>query len=299
MAHPKAWTDEDHKLLVSVANTGISMEQIRQQYFPHRTYNSINGRLSLYKIKNEYKSRKYSQNNKFWSTPNENNSYWAGVMMADGHIEKTKGHSKALAWSISAKDENLMLKFREDSESDAKIDSWTTISEKTGIESRSIRMRVHCQDWIKDLENNFKIINNKGYRTDLPDIKEELIWCFIRGYIDGDGYISYCKIGSKSNPNKKCLRIGIASESKIILEKIMNLVDSKFFARKKQKRGIIKCKGEKTSVLRISGQKAVQMFLFMSRLNVPCLDRKWKNPKILELVREEINNNPDAYKNFL
>jgi len=295
------WTKEDHELLISVAGKGLSIEQIRQKYFPNRSYCALNSRLYVYGIENNYYHRKYSQDDNFWSVPNELNCYWAGVMAADGHIAKDKRYgTKSFQWNISAKDRNLMQRFLLDTKSNDIIESKFKKSKITGVVAEMIRVRINSLKWVEDLENNFKIINNKHMRTDIPDLNENLVWCFIRGYIDGDGHITHYKSPSRKEKNRRCLRIGIGSCSVVILEKIMALVDSKFSSyQKKRTRKLFQFKDKKMKTLYVSGQRAVQMFLFMSKLNAHCLDRKWKNPEILALVRERVAERPEAYKDFL
>jgi LAGLIDADG-like domain len=297
MATNIPWTEEDHVLLLSVINKGKSLEQIRKEYFPHRTYTAIQSRLFVFGFKNNYYHRKYNQDEFFWSEPNEANSYWAGVMAADGHISLDSRYgTKAFQWIISTKDESWMDLFMKTVGTNVPKKYIETTLESGNI-SRCVRIRVASSRWVKDLEDNFKIINNKSARLDLPEFKEEkLLWCFIRGYIDGDGHITHYK----GYGSKRTLRIGMTSESIVILEKIMELIDNKFTSyMPNRKRKLFRFKTSKAKTLYISGQKAVQMFLFLSKFGVPCLDRKWKNPEVLELVAKEVAARPEAYKDFI
>lgn len=291
------WTKEDHELLLSVINKGESLSQIKEKYFPNRTYTSLCSRLYVYGVKNDYYHRKYTNDNNFWTTQNKLNCYWAGVMAADGHISNDSRYgTKSFQWIASSKDELWMDTFIQDVKTDVpKKYLYQTL--KSGNISKCTRIRISCLKWVDDLEKNFKIINNKTDRVDLPDFtNEDFFWYFLRGYIDGDGHITHYK-GHKNN---RVLRIGITSESVTILSKIMKIIDNKFYSFcPTRKRKIFYAKISNAKTFHISGQKAVQMFLFLSKFDVPCLERKWKNPEVLELVAKEVAARPEAYKDFI
>ena len=65
----------------------------------------------------------YTQNENFFSEPNDKNSYWAGFIAADGGIEKT---SNRLRIGLSIKDRELLEVFAQQVEFTGPITDYTS-----------------------------------------------------------------------------------------------------------------------------------------------------------------------------
>lgn len=123
----------------------------------------------------------------------EEKAYWFGFIYADGCIRyKPEENSGQLTIEISKNDVNMLKKFKDSIESNINIKyrqrklKSGNISDTCSITISSVKM---CKDLIK-----FGCVPNKTYNG---QIKKELFSknvsfkiAFLRGYLDGDGYIS-------------------------------------------------------------------------------------------------------------
>lgn len=123
----------------------------------------------------------------------EEKAYWLGFLYADGRVRSFNGTYGLDLW-LSIKDENHIFKFKTFLQSDHPIVYRTNkIKYKSSISiSYGVGINVCSKKIIEDL---FRLgcVQNKTYRIDSPNIKEELYRHFIRGYFDGDGCISIKK----------------------------------------------------------------------------------------------------------
>jgi len=122
---------------------------------------------------------------KFETIETELDAYWLGYIMADGYVHN-KG--KMIQFTQSEQDKDNVYKLM-DYIGKGAITKITSDSEN--------RQDLYMLSvYSVELVDNLKLhgcINNKSLTLRMPDIKDELIWHFIRGYFDGDGCI-YSKI---------------------------------------------------------------------------------------------------------
>ncbi len=132
--------------------------------------------------------RKYNFNEYFFHELNEKSSYWLGFLYADGYTRMKDGKSGELKLKLKDTDKNHIELFLKDLGCDKPI--------KCGVDNKSkfCSVTVYSNIMVKKL---FELgcINNKTFKVMLPDIDNELMRHFIRGYFDGDG--SICKIKDK------------------------------------------------------------------------------------------------------
>jgi len=146
-----------------------------------------------YKIRdNTYNSKVYTCNEnyfKFIDTPEK--AYWLGFMYADGYVTK----QGKFGLSLKSCDEYILYQFKNDLNSDSSIKKYKTSGGyKIGIEySRLIITDYKMRD---DLIKHGVTLNKTNIIT-APNLKENLIRHFIRGYFDGDGSIYNIKSKSK------------------------------------------------------------------------------------------------------
>ncbi len=119
---------------------------------------------------------RYKVNHNFFKEPNNINCYWAGLIAADGNIINNR-----VRLYLHENDVERIKNFIDMLESNYLIYSSRKLC---GIEISSPQMVV-------DLCNNFHIVPNKSKILEPPLLeKENHIRHFIRGYMDGDGWIS-------------------------------------------------------------------------------------------------------------
>ena len=150
------------------------------------------------------KNYKYSLNENFFQEINtEEKAYWLGFLMADGCILDQPQRSKRLTIALKKDDISILHKLNSSLESNSKVHECKI---KTGkfkdVEycKLSISNEKLCQDLI-----SLGCTPRKSLTLKFPDIKDELIHHFIRGYFDGDG--SVFTSNEKHHRSKKIIKI--------------------------------------------------------------------------------------------
>lgn len=161
----------------------------------------------------------YTQNNNFFDNiNNEQKAYWLGVLFADGCIKKITENSKVI--TFSSIDKEWVEQYKYDIESNGKI--LTEHHKKYNKDIYKLNI-FNCQ--LFDSLNKLGCTPNKSLTIKFPNIKEDLIHHFIRGYFDGDGTVgvyNYIK-----GYNKKTLRCGVFCGSEIFLKKMIDYIPVK------------------------------------------------------------------------
>ena len=141
----------------------------------------------------ELTNRRFNVNHSYFNViDSEDKAYWLGFLFADGCIRKTKTGSQVVL-KLSVKDENHLIKFKNDLNSEHKIFynvSKTTSKKGTPSVSNNCVIRVNSGEMVEDLINQ-GCVPRKTFIIDYPNISEEFYKDFIRGYYDGDGNFFY------------------------------------------------------------------------------------------------------------
>ena len=174
-------------------------------------------------------NRKYVYNVNFFEEINtEEKAYWLGFIYADGYISKTaSGHSFGISLSIN--DKEHLEKFKKSLSSNIEIRTYKNNSGYTNNEY--CRILISNKKIVSDLEKH-GVVEHKTLILKKPDIDEKFFAHFIRGYLDGDGCISYCK-SNKSYTIKIVGTDSILNFIKIFIEKNTNCKINKFYKRRK------------------------------------------------------------------
>lgn len=138
-------------------------------------------------IDTHIKNRYTLNQNYFEIIDTEHKAYWLGFIYADGYVGDEKYNNIVI--SLSDKDYCHLEKFKNDIEYTGEI----RISEiKQGFESEHDACVINFSNkkMASDLRN-LKLYPNKSTTMfEFPDIPENLMKHFIRGYFDGDGSIT-------------------------------------------------------------------------------------------------------------
>lgn len=118
-------------------------------------------------------SLKYSVNENFFKVWSKKMAYILGFTFADGNIYKT-----SLGWDIQKRDIDLLQKINK------AIESNYPISQRRN----SYRLRISNHVFVKGAIDK-GLLPKKYMRKIFPRIPKHLIRHFIRGYLDGDGWI--------------------------------------------------------------------------------------------------------------
>ena len=166
--------------------------------------------------------RIYNSNNKFFREWNPNMAYLLGFTCADGCVYKG-----TLSWELSNKfpsDQSLLEEFSRVLNSNYQIEE----------RPKSYRLRINSLFLIKDLEK-LGIVPNKTKILNFPKIPNNLLRHFIRGFLDGDGWISM-RNERKSNE----INIGFSNGSKLfmlsLVEKLKKETSAVNFNLRKRKK---------------------------------------------------------------
>jgi predicted CopG family antitoxin len=141
----------------------------------------------------ELTNRRFNVNHSYFKIiDSEEKSYWLGFLFADGCVRQTKTGSQIIL-KLSIKDENHLIKFKTDLESEHTIFyNRSKTKTKKGIESFSNNclIRISSNEIVKNLINQ-GCTPRKTFIIDKPRIDEKYYKHFIRGYYDGDGNFFY------------------------------------------------------------------------------------------------------------
>lgn len=171
------------------------------------------GRLSNYLKENNIEvinRQNFSEinTNIFEVVDTEEKAYWLGFLYADGYVSNKTNH---IELALALKDEKHIKKF------------CLFINYQGTINKNEERVRISFQN--KKMKNDLIKLGctpNKSLTIKFPQenvIPNKLIKHFVRGYMDGDGYIGWHQNGFG--------RLGICSGSKIFLQELVNVMNWK------------------------------------------------------------------------
>lgn len=159
-----------------------SLSQVIKDYnieYPHRFTHYL--RRCGFKLKSLSEVSNYTDNENFFENiDSEIKAYLLGFFAADGHIEKRKDYdSYTLRVGVQLDDYHVLKLYTN------YISKKTIISCKENLASIAITNKKIGEDLLNLGYDNLKTYNCKS----IPNLKENLIHHFIRGYFDGDGCI--------------------------------------------------------------------------------------------------------------
>lgn len=218
----------------------------------------------------------YATNKKYFSSPNLENSYWAGFLAADGCLWK---RGDAVEVSLQAKDKGHLQCFANCVGYDGKIKKRKSAG-SFHTEQDAYRIIFYgVQQWHIDLRSNFNVTPQKTKSLTYPDLNRELELAYIIGYIDGDGCFSYCE--------RDGLLIFVIEGNQNVLEWMKNIFDQEFPS---EKLSSVRQKANGMFVYRFSGQRAISMRESLVKINVPKMKRKWNFKRGIQAPTETYSN---------
>jgi hypothetical protein len=134
--------------------------------------------------------RKYKLNEQFFDEMNEKSAYWLGFLFADGYVRMKDGKSGELKLKLKESDKPHIEKFLVD------LDCKKEIKCGSDGKSKFCSVTLYSNLLVNKLFS-LGCVNSKTQKIRLPNLNNELMSHFIRGYFDGDG--SIFKI--KNRPN--------------------------------------------------------------------------------------------------
>lgn len=184
-------------------------------------------------LKRGYWSRKYHCNDNYFeeiNTPEK--AYWLGALYADGNIHKHKSQSGTIRFST--KDKEWAEKFLECIEYEGSV----LREYHKKFEKEIFKARVTSDKMYYDLIKH-GCVPSKSKILKMPDLHNDLIPHFVRGYFDGDGTVGIYKyLTGKSTIT---LRSGICSGSEEFLTNILKYIPVKSKIIKKNSNKALWC----------------------------------------------------------
>lgn len=276
LKHQKKWTpEEDTRLKEYCANGSLSFREMSVLF--NRSLDSVASHASWLGIGSNYvQPNLYARNETFWSVPNMINSYYAGIVASDGSVDWERN---GWFWALQEKDKCYLEEFAKHSKYTGKIG----FQEKWGYgknKSRQNYLHVYgASKWNADLHKNFNIVPIKATRLLPPSLSSDLLrCCFIIGVIDGDGSVCF---------TSKTETINITSSSRALIEWIRDFTCAHFDFRAPRSGNRYPRVNEVRDgyyAFAVNGLKAIKLFDFLRRIDVPHFVRKWNNPAFLTLV---------------
>jgi hypothetical protein len=203
-------------------------------------------------------------NKKFFKSPNLQNSYWAGLIAADGDVQVARSF---VTLKLKQTDESLIELFRLAIGYSGEILRYTSkVDPRTGkcYDSSLIRLGS-CSELINDLKLNWNITGKKSLTLKaLMITKRSLKLSYLIGLIDGDGHI-------KRITHYKCLRLQLSGTRKI-LEWAKEIFDD--LAPPKFRSSNVRPNGRMFDLI-VTGRRAEIIAAELMKVPVGRLERKW------------------------
>lgn len=189
------------KIIIEYRDNNMSLRQIQEKYRVNRQV--VSKMLEDCGVKttkgNHY--RKYFHDfNYFETIDTHEKAYWLGFIMADGYIGKMKGLGNGtdrVGLTLDIKDIETLELFKKAISATNPIKIYKDKTQQDWIdkgynkESTSCRILLSSQKTVDDLIDK-GVIYNKSLTKEFPSkdkLPREFIYSYLRGYMDGNGYI--------------------------------------------------------------------------------------------------------------
>lgn len=267
----KQWTLDELVTLESLCKEGMASFAVMGLILG-RTADSVCIQAGRSGLKNRFHLLKYTKNEEFWAVPNPINSYYAGLLAADGSVNWDKN---LVSIALNATDAPEIEEFVRVSEYTGPIHRYAQPKSSLFVRGPIAQLQINnSKRWNDDLYRNFNLFPQKTYRMAPPNLHSDLLKaCYILGYLDGDG--SICFTGTSTS-------VGVSSASREILEWMKQFIDAHFHPEKGSRyANVLKLSDSECWNYSITGNRAVHIFDFFRSLPTPKFARKWEDPTIL------------------
>jgi hypothetical protein len=180
------WTEKEKQLIVELYRTHTCKEIGKMI---GRTTAAVTTRLSMLGKSNKGRGRRHDVDYNYFSTLDPERAYWAGFIAADGCLYERSGGT--LSFLLKRTDYKHLEKFKENCSYSGPVRFGRT--PLLGKRYDNARLAISgVQKWFEDLYDHYSLTPRKSLTLQAPTITDEiLLKCFIIGYFDGDGCLSY------------------------------------------------------------------------------------------------------------
>lgn len=211
---------EFQQTVINLVHDGKTVSEIAKLL--NRNMSSVSSVVKRFNLKPQKKYTNTIVHNFFDSIDNEYKSYLLGFFIADGSIYSDKKSNGRFSINNSEDDKEIIKAFKKYLKIPSDIH---IVNCKLGCKHRKLQWRIRwTSSYMKNIfEKEYNIHQNKtidiNFQFPFELIPENLQNHFIRGFIDGDGYIG-------NNGCKNNFSISIVGTSEIFLKQIGDLISS-------------------------------------------------------------------------
>lgn len=257
----KKWSIEEINFLKENYNKYTSKEIAVKL---NRTVNSVQVKINKLGLKRE---DKYFYNENFFEKiDTEEKAYWLGFIYADGYVYKnSNSRISELGIELQVIDINHLRKFNKSINGNIEIKKINKYDKRYNKTYEHCSLRLYKSKIVNDLIN-LGVCQNKSHIIKFPQLKENMIIPFIRGYFDGDGCITL-------NKPRECHRFDFTCGSIEFINELREILYNKYNINSY----IVKEKNKNVYRLNIRGLTNAYLFgcLLYENANI-YLDRKYK-----------------------
>ena len=235
---------------------GLTAEQVKSWICKH--------------MPNREKKKRIINDDYFNKIDSRDKAYWLGFIYADGYISKHTNNtiSYEFGMKLQSVDRYILEKLNDNLGGNNLItdndECQVVIKGVPAIRHKSSHLRVFSKNIVNNLYEN-GIDFNKTKSDIYPIVNDIYFLDFLRGYIDGDGWIYV-----RESP--KVLQVGICAYG----DKCLNYIKNKLFIDYNITSGVYQNLEHKYSLL-ITGQQGEKLLdMIYKDINVPMLDRKYQ-----------------------
>ena len=212
MNNNKKWSNEETDFLKKnyIKYSNQELSEILK-----RTKSSVQLKISKLGLK---RPDKYFYDKDFFENINtEEKAYWLGFIYADGYVyysEEKRNYELGIELQIG--DINHLRKFNKSINGNLEVKITEKYDKRYEKTYRHCIIRLHDKKLVEDLNKN-GVVQNKSYIIKFPNLRNDLIVPFIRGFFDGDGCLQL-------NKQRQCHRFDFACASIDFVNKLRDIL---------------------------------------------------------------------------
>lgn len=280
------WTEEEDQVLYTYYGSKTVKDLVK--LLPNHSNNGIKLRarkLGLWQDKS-LPYRTYSYDYSFFQVPNLTNSYYAGLLAADGSVSTV---TNVMRISLKREDSYLLEQFKKDIKFTGKVKDFddtpgvnSVIKDVNKVTPSAILCLSGAEQVVQDLRLGFNLVPNKTLILEPPNVKGENVLSFIVGYIDGDGWISLIDYKPTKWGESYGLGVGLAGTFGF-LSWVKSIFDRLCPNAKRENAQVLKQKDSNIWVYKVGGFRAYKILKVLEAVKTPVrLERKWNKIKEYE-----------------
>ena len=206
------WTEQELAYLMQ--NYEVMTQQEIANHL-NRTRSAVNLKASRLGLKKGFEYNRHFFN----IIDTEAKAYWLGFIWADGCVQiNTKTNSGELSIELQVSDRGHLKKFNKCLDGNlqvrTRLRTGCFVGKYADKEYETAFIRLSSIDVANDLVN-LGCVECKSHIVGLPNLSDQLMWHFLRGFFDGDGCVCY-------TDHKTNLRCDFASASQNLVNQLRN-----------------------------------------------------------------------------